>query len=110
MLDHAFNDTLVVPAVLVVLSIPMILYKVPRNHWYGFRTPYTLSSDEVWYHANRISGLALLIAGLVWLALALVLPYVMGSPELARRLVTWLGLGCLGAAVLISFWVVYRAR
>jgi formate hydrogenlyase subunit 3/multisubunit Na+/H+ antiporter MnhD subunit len=98
----------IVPVTLIALSIPMILQKVPRNHWYGFRTSYTLSSDEVWYHANRDSGVALLVAGLVWLVAALVLPQVMDSVESARRIVFPLGLGSLGAALAISFWLVYR--
>jgi hypothetical protein len=38
---------LLVPLVIILLSIPMILGKVPRNSVYGFRTAYTLSSDEV---------------------------------------------------------------
>ncbi|MDF1814389.1 MAG: SdpI family protein [Verrucomicrobiales bacterium] len=38
------------------LSIPMIQGKVKRNYWYGFRTKLTLSSDEVWYPANRFGG------------------------------------------------------
>src|SRR5687767_95634 len=62
-----------VPTLLIILSIPMIFEMIPRNGFYGFRTPYTLSSDQVWYRANRISGLALLAAGLFWLALGIVL-------------------------------------
>jgi uncharacterized membrane protein len=50
-------------ALLVALSIPMIARIVPRNHWYGFRTPKTLSSDERWYEANWFAGWALLAAG-----------------------------------------------
>src|SRR5262249_37141483 len=49
---------LLVPFVIIIVSIPMILAKVPRNSLYGFRTTYTLSSDEVWYRANKISGIA----------------------------------------------------
>lgn len=53
---------------LVALSIPMSLNMVPRNGFYGFRTPRTLASDEVWYPANSFAGKALLIAGLAWAA------------------------------------------
>ena len=42
------------PVLLIAVSIPLMLGMVPRNHWYGFRTPKTLSSDSVWYPANRI--------------------------------------------------------
>ena len=105
MLGRPFVVKLIVPATRVVLSIPMILQKVPRNHWYGFRTPYTLSSDAAWYHANRISGIATLIAGLAWFALALALPNVISSPELARRLraVAWIRfLECSRTDVLVA--------
>ena len=46
----------VVPLVVLVLSMPMILDRVPPNSAYGFRTPKTLSSPEVWYPANRAAG------------------------------------------------------
>jgi hypothetical protein len=48
----------VVGVVTVTLCIPMALGRVPRNDLYGFRTGKTLSSDEVWYPANRLSGRA----------------------------------------------------
>ncbi len=55
-----------------VLSVPLILRRVPRNAFYGFRTRKTLSSDAVWYPANVFAGQALALAsvaaaGLVWL-------------------------------------------
>jgi uncharacterized membrane protein len=56
---------LFVPLLVIALSVPLILGKVPRNHWYGFRTPKTLSSDTVWYPANRVGGKYLCVAGLL---------------------------------------------
>ena len=55
-----------------VLSVPLILQRVPRNAFFGFRTRKTLSSDAVWYPANVFAGQALALAsvaaaGLVWL-------------------------------------------
>jgi hypothetical protein len=40
-------QTAFVPILLIALAIPLILQKIPRNGFYGFRTPYTLSSDDV---------------------------------------------------------------
>ena len=60
--------TVIVPLIMVALSIPMIAGWIGRNYFYGFRTPRTLSSDTVWYPANRVAGLLMLCAGLVWLA------------------------------------------
>lgn len=48
---------------MMVLCIPMILGKVARNAFYGFRTSATLATDRVWYPANRAAGWAMLIAG-----------------------------------------------
>lgn len=77
------------PAVLIVATIPMILGIVPRNPLYGFRTQYTMSSDEVWYPANRIAGVAILVSGLVWAGLAIVLPII--QPAIPSRQIQWLG-------------------
>jgi uncharacterized membrane protein len=54
-----------VPLLIIAISVPLFLGKVPRNRWYGFRTPKTLSSDSVWYPANRIGAQYLCIAGLI---------------------------------------------
>jgi hypothetical protein len=59
---------LLAPLLIIAVSIPLILEKVPRNHWYGFRTPKTLSSDAVWYPANKIGGKYFVVAGLIQLA------------------------------------------
>ena len=74
---------LIATFVIAVVSIPMILKLVPRNPYYGFRTPATLSSDELWYPANRFAGWALLIAAAV--SAGLMLLYSRGS--LLRELV-----------------------
>jgi hypothetical protein len=46
------------------LAIPMILGKLKPNGMYGFRTPKTLSSDDVWYKSNAYMGRLLLGWGL----------------------------------------------
>jgi uncharacterized membrane protein len=48
---------------LALLAVPLLRGRVPRNRFYGFRTPKTLSDDRVWYAANRIAGRDLLVAG-----------------------------------------------
>jgi hydrogenase-4 membrane subunit HyfE len=42
--------------VLLALGIPLALGRVKRNQWYGFRTPSTLTRDEVWYPVNTAFG------------------------------------------------------
>jgi uncharacterized membrane protein len=56
-----------------LISVPLIKGKVPRNHWYGFRTPKTLRSDSVWYPVNSYSGKCLYVSGLIITAGSLLL-------------------------------------
>jgi hypothetical protein len=46
----------------VLISIPLILRKVPRNVVYGFRTRATLGDDLVWYEANAYFGRRLVVS------------------------------------------------
>jgi uncharacterized membrane protein len=66
------HPSIVVPISLIVvglvgigLSIPMLLNKIPRNQVYGLRTRLTLSSDEIWYPANRFAAKLLIAWGIV---------------------------------------------
>ena len=86
-----------------VLSVPLILQRVPRNAFYGFRTRKTLSSDAVWYPANVFAGQALALAsvaaaGLVWLLPA-------GAPEWMPAAVL---VGAVLAALAVSLWHLRR--
>jgi uncharacterized membrane protein len=48
------------------ICIPLVLRKVPRNQWYGMRTPRTMNgSDAEWYETNRITGIAMVIGALI---------------------------------------------
>ena len=40
----------------VGLALPFLRGKMKRNKIFGFRTTLTLSSEEVWYPANRMAG------------------------------------------------------
>ena len=82
------------PLLLVAVAIPLILHLIPRNGFYGFRTPRTLASDEVWYPANEFAGKALTAAGLAWAILPLFIP---------RHYVTPVGLALLGLSIVASF-------
>jgi hypothetical protein len=57
----------------VLLAIPLILRRVPRNIVYGFRTRSTLNNDYVWYRANAYFGRGLLIASGITAIAALIL-------------------------------------
>ena len=60
-------------ALFALTAIPLILRTIPRNGVYGFRTPKTLSSDEIWYDANAYFGRAFFIASLTTAILMLIL-------------------------------------
>jgi uncharacterized membrane protein len=51
-----------VAIVLGVLSIPLMRGAIPPNWWYGFRTPATVHSMDLWYPTNRFAGRQLLLA------------------------------------------------
>ena len=67
--------------ILAGVSLPLIASRIPRNHLYGFRTPKTLASDEVWYEANRFAGRQLFGAGVLQVIGALVLLAFAGRLE-----------------------------
>jgi uncharacterized membrane protein len=64
---------LVCDALFVILAIPLILRKVPRNVVYGFRTCTTLGDDFVWYEANAYFGRGLVVSSLISVAVVLML-------------------------------------
>lgn len=55
----------------IALSIPLIMGRVKPNHWYGFRFAVTLNNPRIWYPANRLGGILLLLYGLAVLGMVL---------------------------------------
>lgn len=72
---------LVIDFIFVVLSIPLILRKVPRNVVYGFRTCATLANDFVWFEANAYFGRGLVVSSLISAAAVLMLYGVSGVSQ-----------------------------
>ena len=72
---------LVCDALFVILAIPLILRKVPRNVIYGFRTCATLADDFVWYKANAYFGRGLVVSSLISAAAVLMLYSVSGVSQ-----------------------------
>ncbi len=70
-----FHQPFVIPSLaFIALAIPLIAGWIPRNRLYGFRTEKTLSNDEIWYRANRVGGMTLVITSLLYLIVAVVAP------------------------------------
>ena len=91
---------LVVGVVLVAVSIPLILRRIPPNRWYGLRVPATFADEYVWYEANAKSGRDLLIFGLIPILLALRPPVVGELSEWASAAVLVAG----GLAIAVGGW------
>jgi uncharacterized membrane protein len=51
-----------------------VMGKVRRNFWMGVRTPWTLASDTVWNQTHRLAAWMMVAAGLLGVALVMVLP------------------------------------
>ncbi len=49
----------------IIMGIPLLLQRIKPNAIYGFRTPKTRSSDEIWYKVNKYVGRDFLIAGII---------------------------------------------
>ncbi len=68
---------LVVGALLIGLSLPLVYGKVPPNRWYGFRVRRTLSDPNIWYPANVYVAWQMIwvgVAGIVVSAGAFLIP------------------------------------
>ena len=88
----------------------MILSKVPPNSAYGFRTAKTLSSQEVWYPANRAAGWFMLAAAAISICFNLALWWTFPEWPL-DRMVSWMTGGtmiALSTSLLASF--IYLGR
>lgn len=53
----------IVGIIYIGLGIPLLLGRIPPNSWYGCRTEKTLSSDEIWYPVNRVTGRYMIVSG-----------------------------------------------
>ncbi len=94
-----------VPFLVLLISAPMALGKIPPNRIYGFRTEKTLSSPEVWYPANRAAGWFMVAAAAVSLVFNLAVSSALPEWPL-ERLKPWMvggNLVPLAASVIASF-------
>ena len=76
---------------LILLSIPLYVGKIPPNPIYGFRVPQTLDNPELWYKVNRYSARFLMLTGLLTILAAVLLYLIPGIRVDAYAL------GCLAA-------------
>jgi len=75
------NVTVWISALMIALALPMAMKKVPPNWIYGFRTPKTMSSPEIWYASNRKAGINMMFAGALALAIWAVVKAIAGAQK-----------------------------
>lgn len=56
---------------LLFIFLGNYLPKLPRNFFFGIRSPWTLASETVWYRTHRISGSLFVAAGFIIIILTL---------------------------------------
>ena len=72
-------------SLLILLSIPLVLKWVPKNAFYGFRLPSTLTgSGAHWFYVNEVAGAAGIAAGVLSIAFALLVVDRLGVSEVAK--------------------------
>jgi hypothetical protein len=91
-----------IPSVLLVLlSIPLILRRIPPNPLYGLRVPATYKDEQVWYDANAASGRDFAIFGACMTLLTFVLSAA-GVRDMAFAIAWSLAAGA-GAICVVAF-------
>jgi uncharacterized membrane protein len=90
---------LLIGALFVVIG--NYLGKVRRNFFVGIRTPWTLTSDEVWARTHRVGGWLFVLAGIAIIASA-------GSSRLMLPLVLLFSVGTAAVISVAYSYLVYR--
>jgi uncharacterized membrane protein len=100
----AFRDPSRILAILLaafLLVLGNFMGRVRPNWFVGIRTPWTLSSDEVWRRTHRLAARLMVALGLVLFPLAAVLP---DRAALVASLTALLAAGLLPAAWSYVYW------
>jgi len=59
----------------VGISIPLILRRIPMNRFYGVRIPKSFVSDDNWYAINAYGGRFLAVAGVIISVVGLIIRF-----------------------------------
>ena len=85
-LSLIYNTNLFLACLLSVIALPMAFGRVKPNVIYGFRTKKTLENEDLWYAANRTSGIGLILSGIAFGILSVALNHL--SPQLYTSITT----------------------
>ncbi|MBN2208288.1 MAG: SdpI family protein [Candidatus Coatesbacteria bacterium] len=67
--SHIGMMNLIVGLVLIGISIPLVLRKIPMNWWYGIRTREAFESDDNWYAINAHGSKWMIACGIILAAI-----------------------------------------
>jgi len=71
----------IVGLLFIGLGIPLILRKVPPNHWYGFRLSKRVYEPDIWYPLNEYGGKLMVLIGAAMTGLGVGIYVVPGVQE-----------------------------
>lgn len=74
---------------LMMVLLANVLTRVQPNWWLGIRTPWTLSSEKSWRKTHRLSGYLGILAGLLIIILAWILPHSMVNLAILVPIIIW---------------------
>ena len=95
--------SILIGALFIAVSVPLVLRKVPPNKWYGLRIPAAFSDETVWYEANARMGKDMLRLGVLTITAGIVLRFA--PMPLWAEVLVWCGIVEGGViAVLIRSW------
>lgn len=97
----------VLGVVFVIIGLPLVRGKVPRNGFYGYRIPTTMRDDRVWYPVNTLMGLWLIWVGTLAFVIGILL-LLLRNREDAPRLVLGLGVPALILCLAIGIYRGWR--
>jgi len=83
----------------LLIALGNVMGKTRRNFFVGFRTPWTLASEEVWSRTHRFGGRLLVMCGLVFCAV---------SPLGVELIIPFAITLAASVAVIIYSYVIYR--
>lgn len=98
--EFDFSQMLMPAMGILMFLIGILVSKARRNFFIGIRTPWTLSSEEVWNRTHQLGGILFKVIGIIILLLSFV-------PEIAIYALLGLVLGTTIWLVVYSY-VVYR--
>lgn len=102
----AFVVMLAGGAVVTALGWRGLQEKLPRQHWAGIRTPYSMANDEQWYAVHRYGAPYLIFGGVGAFAIALaMIPFALAG-KLPNGFSTAVLLACalfMGGSALLAW-------